>query len=437
MLNRLARRTFPFVNRVGVDPADSDDVRLQKSSLVLGSVMFIFAGALWGILYFSFGQRLAGAIPISYVIISTLSILIFHLSRRYRPFVYSQLLLILFLPFLLMIALGGFVNSSGVILWSLICPLGALLYDEPRRAIGWLAAYLGLVVVSGFLEVHPLVSSPMPRPLVTLFFVLNISAVSGIVILLLAYFVMQKDRLFGLLRVEQAKSESLLLNILPKEIAAILKNEQRTIADDFSEASVLFADMVGFTPLSARLEPVAMVELLNEAFTYFDALVDRYGVEKIRTIGDSYMAASGVPRRRPDHAQALVCMALDMRNFIAGHTFANGERVEFRIGVNSGPVIGGVIGRRKFVYDVWGDAVNVASRMESQGLGGAVQVSRATYELIKDDFICEPRGQLHVKGRGVMDVWLVQSAKPAALPQITEQGAEHERKHSGNAVRTQ
>ena len=127
-------------------------------------------------------------------------------------------------------------------------------------------------------------------------------------------------------------------------------------------------------------------------------------------------------------------MALDMRNFIAGHTFANGERVEFRIGVNSGPVIGGVIGRRKFVYDVWGDAVNIASRMESHGLGGAVQVSRATYELIKDGFVCEPRGQVHVKGMGVMDVWLVRSAKPAALPQITEQGEEHERERTGKAV---
>jgi guanylate cyclase len=247
--------------------------------------------------------------------------------------------------------------------------------------------------------------------LVTLFFVLNIGAVSSIAIVLLAYFVGQKDRLFLLLRQEQAKSENLLLNILPREIAAILKNESRTIADHYTDASVLFADMVGFTPLSAQLEPVEMVELLNEAFSFFDSLLDKYGVEKIRTIGDSYMVASGLPRRRADHAQALVRMALEMRDFAAGHTFANGRRLSFRIGVNSGPVIAGVIGRRKFVYDVWGDAVNVASRMESHGVGGAVQITRPTYELIRDEFICEPRGTLDVKGKGAMDVWLVRCAK--------------------------
>ena len=411
MLRKLIEQTLPIVARIGVDSRDGDDVRLQKSSLVLGSIMFIVAGALWGTLYIAFGVWAAGSIPFAYAVVSSVSLIIFHLTRRYRFFVFSQLFLILFLPFLLMIALGGFVRSSGVILWSLICPLGALLFDTPRRALGWLAAYLGLVILSGFLEFHPLVSSTLPPVLVTLFFVMNIGTVSTIAIVLLAYFVVQKDRLLLLLRTEQAKSENLLLNILPKEIAAILKNESRTIADHYTEASVLFADMVGFTPLSARLRPVEVVELLNEAFSFFDSLLDKYGVEKIRTIGDSYMAASGVPRRRTDHAQALVCMALDMRDFIAAHTFANGQRVNFRIGINSGPVIGGVIGRRKFVYDVWGDAVNVASRMESHGIGGAVQITKSTYELIKNEFVCEPRGTVDVKGKGKMEVWLVLSAK--------------------------
>lgn len=411
LLEDFIKRALSLVVNVGTDPNDSDNVRLQKSSLVLGSVMFIFAGALWGILYFIFGEWVAGTIPLSYAIVSFLSIIVFHLTRRYRFFVFSQLLLILFLPFLLMIALGGFVKSSGVILWSLICPLSALLFDKPRQALRWLVAYLGLVVVSGFLETHPLVSSSLPPTLVTLFFVMNIGTVSAIAIILLAYFVSEKNRLFTLLGNEQAKSENLLLNILPKEIAAILKNESRTIADHYTEASVLFADMVGFTPLSATLEPVEMVELLNEAFSFFDSLLDKYDVEKIRTIGDSYMVASGVPRRRADHAQALVRMGLEMRDYIATHTFCNSQHIDFRIGINSGPVIGGVIGKRKFVYDVWGDAVNVASRMESHGLGGAVQITQATYELIKDEFACEPRGVVNVKGKGEMEVWLVRSAK--------------------------
>jgi adenylate cyclase len=188
--------------------------------------------------------------------------------------------------------------------------------------------------------------------------------------------------------------------------------------------------MVGFTPLSSRLAPVEVVELLNEAFSYFDSLLDKYDVEKIRTIGDSYMVASGVPRRRTDHAQVLVHMALEMRDFIQTHEFRNGQRVNFRIGISSGPVIGGVIGKRKFVYDVWGDAVNVASRMESQGMGGSIQITRATYELIKDEFVCEPRGALHVKGKGTMEAWLVVSAKE----KVQVQGDQREHlKNWGNA----
>ena len=411
MIHRLIQQTIPWVSRVGMDLNDSDEFRLQKSSLVLGSIMFIIAGALWGILYFFFRQPIAGAIPFSYAVVSFLSVILFHFTRRYESFLFSQLLLILFLPFLLMIALGGFVDSSGVILWSVICPLGALIFEKPGKALRWLVAYLALIVISGFLEVHPFSSSSLSPTLRTIFFVMNIGTVSTIAVVLLAYFVSQKNQLFVLLQNEQAKSENLLLNVLPREIAASLKNESRTIADHYEEASVLFADMVGFTPLSAQLPPVEMVELLNEAFSFFDSLLDKYDVEKIRTIGDSYMAVSGVPRRHTNHAQALVRMALEMRDYISNHAFRNGQRVNFRIGINSGSMIAGVIGRRKFVYDVWGDAVNIASRMESHGLGGAVQITQTTYELIKDEFVCEPRGTVNVKGKGEMDVWLVLSAK--------------------------
>ena len=397
--------------RIGVDSNDSDEVRLQKSFLVLASFMFIAAGTLWGILYFLFGHFVAGSIPLSYAIVSSLSVIVFHLTRRYRFFLFSQLLLILFLPFLLLIALGGFVKSSAVILWSLLPPLGALLFDEPRRALRWLVAYLGLAVISGFLESRPLSSSSLSPTVVTIFFILNIGTVSAIAIVLLANFVNEKNRLFLLLRKEQGKSENLLLNILPKEIATILKNESRTIADQYTGASVMFADMVGFTPLSAKLAPVEMVELLNEVFSFFDSLLDKYGIEKIRTIGDSYMVASGLPRLRPDHAQALVRMAIEMRDYMATHTFGNGQHVNFRIGINSGSMIAGVIGSRKFVYDVWGDVVNVASRMESHGMSGTIQIAQATYELIKDEFVCEPRGTVDVKGKGEMEVWLVKWAK--------------------------
>ena len=418
MIRKLIQHTLPWVARIGPDPDDSDEVRLQKSLLVLSSLMVIAAGILWGFLYFYFDHFLAGSIPLSYSAVSAFNVLLFHLTRRYRLFLSLQLLLILFLPFLLLIALGGFVKSSAVILWSLLSPLGALLFDQPRQALRWLVAYLGLAVLSGFLEAHPLSSSSLSPTVVTVFFVLNIGTVSAIAIIFLAYFVNEKNRLYLLLRNEQSKAENLLLNILPKEIAAILKNESRTIADDYTAASVMFADMVGFTPLSARLPPVETVELLNEVFSFFDSLLDKYGVEKIRTIGDSYMVASGIPRQRPDHAQALASMALEMRDFVATHAFGNNQRVSFRFGINSGSMIAGVIGSRKFVYDVWGDAVNVASRMESHGTSGTIQITRTTYELIKDEFVCEPRGSVSVKGKGEMEVWLVKSAKERALQPV-------------------
>ena len=209
---------------------------------------------------------------------------------------------------------------------------------------------------------------------------------------------------------EQQKSERLLLNILPKEIAAILKDEDRIIADHHKGASILFADVVNFTPMSANMAPIELVELLNEVFTHLDVLVEKYGLEKIKTIGDCYMVAAGVPRARVDHAHAITSMALNMRDSISKKEF-NGKRLTFRIGINSGPVVAGVIGQKKFIYDLWGDAVNTASRMESHGSSGVIQITEATYHLIKDSFICEPKGSIDVKGKGMMKVWHVKEKK--------------------------
>ena len=404
MFHNLYNQIISSITQIGSDPNDEDDIRLQKSTLVLSSFIFMFLATGWGIIYVSFGEPLAGSIPLSYAFVSLLSIIHFGLTRQYRFFRFSQLTLSLLLPCILMVVLGGFISGSAVILWSLPAAISAMLFDEPRYAPRWFFAFVILVVISGFLQPYVRFTNNLSPNLITFFFVINISGVGFLLFILVYYFVGQKN-------LYQQKADTLLLNILPKEIAAILKNENRTIADQYDEASVLFADMVGFTPLSAKMPPVEMVELLNEVFSFFDSLLDKYGVEKIRTIGDSYMVASGVPRGRPDHARALVRMALEMRDYVSTHTFQNGHQLSFRIGINSGSMIAGVIGRRKFVYDVWGDAVNVASRMESQGVRDAVQITRATYELIKDEFVCEPRGSVEVKGKGEMEVWLVNAPR--------------------------
>jgi class 3 adenylate cyclase len=209
------------------------------------------------------------------------------------------------------------------------------------------------------------------------------------------------------LNTEKKKVEDLLLNILPAKVAEQLRRGPGTIAEQLDAVSILFADLVGFTPLSAKLPPAKLVELLTDLFSHFDTLLDRYQLEKIKTIGDCYMVAAGVPSMRRDHAHALVRFGLDICDCMDSHPLIDAHPCRVRVGVSSGRVVAGVIGQKKFSYDIWGDTVNVASRMESNGLAGRVQISRETYELIKDDFVCEARGEIAVKGKGAMEAWVV------------------------------
>jgi adenylate cyclase len=211
------------------------------------------------------------------------------------------------------------------------------------------------------------------------------------------------------LKFEQEQSEKLLLNILPKPIAERLKAQQSTIADSFADVSVLFADIVGFTELSARMSPTELVKRLNVIFSHFDQLAEKYGVEKIKTIGDAYMVVGGLPMPRDDHAEAIAQMALGMQAKIAKLSADTGEKLAIRVGINSGPVVAGVIGVSKFTYDLWGDTVNVAARMEATGNAGRIQVTDVTYELLKDKYLFERRGVIPVKGKGdMMTYWLLE-----------------------------
>jgi adenylate cyclase len=211
------------------------------------------------------------------------------------------------------------------------------------------------------------------------------------------------------LKFQQEQSEKLLLNILPKPIAERLKAKQSTIADSFADVSVLFADIVGFTELSARMSPTELVKRLNVIFSHFDQLAEKYGVEKIKTIGDAYMVVGGLPMPRDDHAEAIAQMALGMQAKIAKLSADTGEKLAIRVGINSGPVVAGVIGVSKFTYDLWGDTVNVAARMEATGFAGRIQVTDVTYELLKDKYLLERRGVIQVKGKGnMMTYWLLE-----------------------------
>lgn len=404
--NASVRRSidgFQWIPRLGADASDSDDLRRNKRYLVaLAMLVFVPVGAIWGLIYFAFSEPVAGTIPLGYSFFSALSVVAFAATRSFKVFRALQLLLILLLPFLLQIALGGFVSGSAVVLWSLLCPFGALVFHDGRNATRWFALFVVLVAVSPFFEAH---SNGLPPWLVTLLFVLNIATVSSIVFALLSTFVHQLGR-------ERMRSETLLLNVLPRAIAERLKERPGVIADAYDNATILFADVVNSTPLTRDLTPREMVSLLDNYVSAFDQLALDHGLEKIRTIGDNWMGVAGVPQGTADHARRAALMAIDMLDHVQArrHTLPIG--LEFRIGLSSGPVIGGVIGRSKFVFDIWGDAVNLASRMESTGITGRIQIGPETKAMLGDEFILEPRGPIEVKGRGMIETWFLVSRRP-------------------------
>jgi class 3 adenylate cyclase len=214
-------------------------------------------------------------------------------------------------------------------------------------------------------------------------------------------------RAYRLLEAERARSEGLLRNMLPEPIAERLKRQQRVIADAFGEVTVLFADIVGFTEHAARTPPEATVTLLNELFSQFDVLTETRGLEKIKTVGDAYMVAGGLPDPMPDHAGAVAELALEMLNVATGRSLPDGGPVRLRIGLASGPVVAGVIGRRRLSYDLWGDTVNTASRMETSGVPGCIQVTERTRDLLGDRYLFQERGRIQVKGKGAMRTYFL------------------------------
>jgi guanylate cyclase len=385
---------------IGADPRDTADERFRKRLLVGVALIILPVGFVWGCLYWGVGEREVALTPWAYVTGSIVSLVVFARTRSFAFLRTAQLLLILVAPALGTVMLGGLDESSSVILWSLLAPLGAVAFDRPGRAWPWFAAFVAAIVLAlAFSEVVRPNGADLPEAFVRTFDVLNIVVVSFVAMLLLVTSARGRDT-------AQARVEALLLNVLPAEVAQRLQSDPNAIADHFDDVSILFADVVDFTPLSSRLDAREVVGLLDRLFTSFDELVDRYEVEKIKTIGDCYMVAAGVPSQRPDHAHALAGLALEMRE-CAKSCLPDGANhdLRLRIGIGSGPVVAGVIGRRRFLYDLWGDTVNMASRMESHGSPDAIQITRSTWELLRDDFVTEPLGLVEVKGKGPVETW--------------------------------
>jgi len=377
--------------------------------------LFAAAGLVWAVLYYYHGAKTSALIPGSYSIVSFLSLLLFRLRKNFRFFRATQLVLILLLPFLLHLSLGDFVSSSAVILWSSLCPLGALAFQNTKAASYWFLLFIIVVISAFFLEnkIFP-VETSLPEWLTTILFAMNICGVTFLAFFVLRYFVSQnqlaKEQLKheqALLAAEREKSEKLLLNILPLAIAKRLKEGETVIADEHPDAAVLFADIVGFTNTTQNISAPILIENLNKIFTHFDKLVEKHELEKIKTIGDSYMVVSGIMDQSKDHMNKIADLALTMVADIHKFSLDGKTNCDVRIGIHSGPVIAGVIGTKKFSYDVWGDAVNTASRMESFSEPGKIQISEKFYEYIKNDYECEYRGETEIKSKGVMSLYFL------------------------------
>jgi guanylate cyclase len=299
-----------------------------------------------------------------------------------------------------------------MVLWAIFVPLAALALLGVRRSIGWLVAFFTEVVVLALLDPR-LSEQPagLPTGFVITFFVLNVMGVTVSAYAMLGYFVEQRERARVALEAEQERSERLLLNVLPGPIAERLKHDSGVIAEHYDAVTVLFADLVGFTQRTEVMPPDELVALLDRIFTAFDREVDAEALEKIKTIGDAYMVAGGLPERRPDHVDAVARVALAMREEIAAIAREPGcEWLAVRIGIDTGPAVAGVIGRRKFIYDLWGDTVNTASRMESHGLPGEIHLTDRVAAALGSGFTVRPRGMIPVKSKGPMRTFLLDAA---------------------------
>jgi adenylate cyclase len=409
---------------IGADPHDDEDLRARKALLVLISVLILPISALWGALYLAFGSPV-GVVPLVYFGVLLGAIAVFSRTRDFPWLLRVSQVAILLAPTMSMIPLGGFLAAGGVGLWGILAPLGALVFSDVRSAARWYVAYVVVFLGSGLAgEIIGPIWPPPPDWFTSTMLALNIAVGGTMVFTLLALFASQRAEALAALRLEQAKAENLLLNILPRSIADQLKDENRPIADQIGSASILFADVADFTPWAERLPPAEVVGYLDHLFSHFDELAERYELEKIKTIGDCYMVAAGVPTPRHDHARALALMALDMLEAMHSADEVGHLGLELRVGINSGPVVAGVIGRKRFLYDLWGDAVNTASRMESHGTPGRIQITRATYELLADEFECELRGPIAVKGKGEIEAWYLVGPRNDRVPAAKDEARE-------------
>ncbi len=410
--NRVLTPRRGLVARLGaaaIDDSDSEEVRLRKTLLMFASGLMNMAAILWLMIYWWMGLKLPTSVPLGFQIASALILAIYLRTRNFDFFRVAQLSLFLFFPFVIQWSIGSFVSSSGIALLALLAPVGAMVCYGPRESIPWFVAYVVLTVLSGVFDFYLTKGeeSGIPMKTVAVFFVMNFTIISTMVYLLLRHFVQERDRFesrlaeqHDLVRVEREKSEKLLLSILPAHVAERLKHQPGTIADGFADVSVMFADVVNFTRLAEELTPNQVVSFLDEVFTRFDRLSEQHGLDKIKTIGDAYMVVGGLADNRLNYADHVADMALEMIELTRSDPQMRRLGIELHIGIATGPAIAGVIGATRFIYDLWGDTVNLASRLTSEAEPGCILVDKTTFRRLGHRYSCEAPKDIPIKGKG-------------------------------------
>ena len=413
------------LRNAGIEPSDSEEVRLSKSLLMLATGLASVAIMVWVALYWALGPVFSATLPLAFQLLLAGNMLLYLRTRKFEYFRVSQLGLFLFLPFVAQWS-SDIISSSGVLIWAMLAPIGAILCIGVRKSVGWFAAWAILTAISGLADWY--LADPMftPRPIVPtrttiVFFALNFIAFSIIIFALLRLSIGMNRKMHQSLQVahqqikiEQERSEKLLLNILPGSIADRLRNSDKTIADGFADVTVMFADIVNFTQVAANMSPSQVFAMLNRIFSAFDELAEHYGLEKIKTIGDAYMVAGGLNEDLSDYSAAVADMAIAMRELLRKDFAINASHLEVRIGIGTGPIVAGVLGKKKFIYDLWGDTVNIASRITSEGVPGMIQCDTMTYHRLAVNFDFHEPQTIYLKGKGNMTVYRLIGRKGVA-----------------------
>ena len=406
-----------------ISEKDTERDRLNKTLAIFACGLMSFGAMLWLAIYWAMGIKFSATVPLCYLVLSGGSLVLYLWKRNFELFRFIQVSLFLFVPFIMQWSIGSYVSSSGVMLWALLAPVGVMVFQGPRESLPWFFAYIVMTAISGFFDYYlgEGAQQGVTMQSVAVFFSLNFAAMSTIVYLLISYFIRHRDTLQAhldaqhkLLQTEQEKSERLLLNILPGPIADRLKEQHATIADGFADVTVMFADIINFTQLSEEMPPKFMVTMLNEVFSHFDRLAEQRGLEKIKTIGDAYMVAGGLDlhhrydaEHKPavDYTTAICELALDMRDYMNTQSGVKRSRLQIHVGIGTGPVVAGVIGMKKFIYDLWGDTVNIASRVTAEATAGMILMENTTYRRVRHSFEFEGPHTISVKGKGEVTVY--------------------------------